>query len=839
MDSKGKSKQPAPQPVELPTDTYILSLNKKYAQVETNQNNELIYSLKNPIKLNKGDQVSLYKSYLNIRGLNSNTITIDKDYDVDIKTGLFIPASLKKSASTGNEFLDYQNWQEYYQVPDPNGIQIDNNGGFSLDRTRISNLLEKYSFALDGDFNSPYIGVQVQELQTLQQPIYTPVSVTANFKVAAGQYDVNALALEITSQLNGSQLTGAENQNIVFDGSSSDRSYDAIFSRGGTFTKQFEIDTAGYTELNPFPASIESAGFNEYLSQKPVMGSYALTGDKHIAFLDLKRADEIMQEIINYIAGDRSKSAFDILKVDNAVNYTDLNSRDNLSKADNLLYPKPIGSKSSQILGVTNVNPGISIKDIKFKIPDAAGNYEVTPNNPDPGGQVGALDIGWYTIPCTRTGGGNPDTQVNCTGWPLVTQEYWYGVISEHAFEPSQVPVADQAIMAQVRNETFRTYGTKSFSLVFNNENRFAFNNLSEVYRIPSVTSEVGGESTPGSAVGNQASKFNPGQSKSYPQECSSGNFVSSFDNKLKQQTAKYKELEAEQAKYNNKQAEYWLYEWALELLPHDYFYDSEVDGQLDWDNNSIWSRLGFSYSDLGNITPQLEKFNTPNGGTTQSTMLGFITHNSYSSALQIGMSGLGDSYSKDNKGSTNIETFDEVGLMSEGTEGSILGNTFKLETLIDYFNQYDAFKAARLSSEVFILATSQFFNASSLPDLSGGRNYFILESDIIPSNYLDESNSQRAIIGFVDKEFSSNDTIFSSTAIPFSLKQSKILNTIKMSVLNADGTKPNDAVLGDSSSFILMIQRNSNAILNYLEDEEIDLIADESTRPTTQPITE
>ena len=34
-------KAPPPQPVQLPTDTYILSLNKKYAKVETNANNQL------------------------------------------------------------------------------------------------------------------------------------------------------------------------------------------------------------------------------------------------------------------------------------------------------------------------------------------------------------------------------------------------------------------------------------------------------------------------------------------------------------------------------------------------------------------------------------------------------------------------------------------------------------------------------------------------------------------------------------------------------------------------------------------------------------------------------
>ena len=67
----------------------------------------------------------------------------------------------------------------------------------------------------------------------------------------------------------------------------------------------------------------------------------------------------------------------------------------------------------------------------------------------------------------------------------------------------------------------------------------------------------------------------------------------------------------AEQAKHQNDTAEYWLYEWALTMLPHDYFYDSIDEGAEAWEN-SIWTRLGFSYEELGNITPQLEKFNTP-----------------------------------------------------------------------------------------------------------------------------------------------------------------------------------------------------------------------------------
>ena len=828
MSSKGKNKQPPPQPVQLPTDTYILSLNKKYAKVETNANNQLLYSLKNPIKLNPGDQVSLYKSYLNIRGLNSNTITIDQDYDIDIKTGLFIPASVKKSTTLGNDFYEYGNWLEYHQVPDPQGVSIPYEEGVGLkpDQATVQNVLEgKYSFAEEGDFNSPYIGVKVLPFgDQFSTVIYKPVSITANFKVNAGQYDVNALALEITNQLNGSQLTDAENQNIVYDGTSGSRGYNEIFSRGGTFTKQFEVEFEASTSED---SSLKNAGFNEYTSEKPIMGSFNRT---QLAFLDLKKADEIITEIKAYLAGDRSKSAEEILKVDRQRPTNAPANREAVLAADNLLYPKLISNDGTQFLGYTSgVDPTIKLNDVRYQIPDAAGNYTVKYTN------TAALDIGWFTNTFERTGGSKPDEEVQIIGWSYATQDYWYGVISEHAFDPAQVPEDKKPKMPQVRNETFRTYGTKSFNLVFNNENRFAFNNASEPFRIPSITGEVGGTQTPASAIGNQASKFNSSQSKSYPQEASSGNFILSFDNKLLQQSQKYKELLAEQATHADTTAEYWLYEWALTMLPHDYFYDTIDEGSEAWDD-SLWLRLGFSYNDLGNITPQLEKFNTPFEETDQSTMLGFITHNSYGSSLQIGMSGLGDSFTQDNKGSATIETFDEVGIMSEITEAP--SQTIEFTSVGNYINKYNEIIGAE-TQYIYILANSQFFNASELPDLSGGRNYFLVESDLIPSNYLDETDSQRAIIGFVDKEFSSNDTIFSSTSIPFSVKQGKIVNTVMVNILNPDGTKPIDAVLGDSSAFLIMVQRNSNAIFNYLESEEVQLIADEGTRPTTQTMTE
>jgi hypothetical protein len=862
MDSKGKSKQPPPQPVQLPTDTYILSLNKRYAQVETNSNNELIYSLKNPIKVEKGDQVSLYKSYLNIRGLNSNTITIDKDFDVEIQTGLYVPASLKMGPTTGNLKYDFFRWQEFYQVPDPNVIknevQLEPGKGRNFGEYELA-APGYYSYLQNGDYNSPYIGVFMGPATDSTENIYQVTNTIANFKVSAGQYDVNALALEITNQLNGSQLTDDENSNIVFDPNTDSRNYNEIFSRGGTFTDQYKpnagssaVSIVGSAGTGSFPLRAETNA--QFVPHKPIIASRTTTGSTistkfgTIVFLDLKDARRITDEVIEYIEGRSTLTPTEIMRVDRGIidqtSDEQRFSRDNFKnkKLDNLLVPKYIGDPSQSSTPSFGGGPGSEggavPVDILVTTSTGTINKYRQSNNPSdkvdvvPAGSLidtEKYDKGWFLNEYERRRSGNTGDSENCFlfGWEFLANGYFV-----EDDNPNNRPE-----LAQSRDEEVRTYGTKSFNLVFNNENRFAFSNLAEPFRIPSATDSSAGTTadTPASAVGNQATKFNVDTraGNPYPQECSSGNFVLSFDNKLKEKSPKYKELLQKQVSFPVDSTEYWLYQWALVFLPHDYFYETDEEGEAAWED-SLWSRLGFSYQDLGKIGSKLESFSSPFDQSNKNKMLGLIGHNNYSTTLATGMSGLGDSFTVDNKGSTPIETFDSVGILKEEAGVTDQINMTSCESVVQgYYTDLNP------PQYIYMLSTSQYLNASTLPDLSGGRNYFILETDLIPSNYLDESNSQRAIIGFVDKEFSSNDTIFSSTAIPFTIKQSKILNTIKLSVLNADGTKPSDAILGNSSSFILMVQRNSNAIMNYLEDEELDLIIEESTKPTTQPMTE
>ena len=86
-------------------------------------------------------------------------MTIDEDFDVDIKTGLFITASIKRYADTGNDFYEFNTWSEYYQVPDPETLRLkvtETGGKIDVDfsETGVGVVDGKYSFKTQGDYNS-------------------------------------------------------------------------------------------------------------------------------------------------------------------------------------------------------------------------------------------------------------------------------------------------------------------------------------------------------------------------------------------------------------------------------------------------------------------------------------------------------------------------------------------------------------------------------------------------------------------------------------------------------------------------------------------------------------
>jgi hypothetical protein len=66
------------QQSNLGTEKILINVNGKVSR-NTNSNSRIQYNLKDPIKLNVGDKITLYQAFLNERGINESTISFEED----------------------------------------------------------------------------------------------------------------------------------------------------------------------------------------------------------------------------------------------------------------------------------------------------------------------------------------------------------------------------------------------------------------------------------------------------------------------------------------------------------------------------------------------------------------------------------------------------------------------------------------------------------------------------------------------------------------------------------------------------------------------------------------
>jgi hypothetical protein len=114
-----------------------------------------------------------------------------------------------------------------------------------------------------------------------------------------------------------------------------------------------------------------------------------------------------------------------------------------------------------------------------------------------------------------------------------------------------------------------------------------------------------------------------------------------------------------------------------------------------------------------------------------------------------------------------------------------------------------------RPNTEFNILTTSKFLTAEKYPDLLAGKNYYIIKSNIVQNNYYDVKSNKSSIIGLINFNFVSNDTIFSTEGIEFPITQDTILNQITMELTNPDGSPVSEQILSKNSGFLVQIVRN------------------------------
>ena len=257
------------QPFSL-IDKKLLHLNKSLGQVETNANNEVIYNLKDHIRLNRGDQVTLYKSFVNERGLNAQTISLQQDYEMNWKFLYTIPADVKRIVD-GNAFF-YQEYLPYHGTDDTyNYYNETTKTGIGANGQPL--VLCRLSSAIITNGPSPDPGLPFQN-----DYIIEPVFGTKRVFVEKDNYSVTSLGNIITDQLQGITLDNDEESDYIQEN----------IRKNGGFTYQFYDDQLSL--------HIDLIDFNDISS-----GTFNFVQKQYVAFCNSEDPTEISPYLRQYL----------------------------------------------------------------------------------------------------------------------------------------------------------------------------------------------------------------------------------------------------------------------------------------------------------------------------------------------------------------------------------------------------------------------------------------------------------------------------------------------------------------------------------------------------------
>ena len=243
-----------------------------------------------------------------------------------------------------------------------------------------------------------------------------------------------------------------------------------------------------------------------------------------------------------------------------------------------------------------------------------------------------------------------------------------------------------------------------------------------------------------------------------------------------------------------------------------DDFFDTETDARKGWEQ-TIWAKLGFSYDQLVNVDsfeaqPIYNKGAFGNYGFTTNQKVDNSLINSISNVqnpLQVNIAGHGENPNiKTNFQMFNLNNF---AVPYAGISG------FDSANLI-----YSGSLGFEYSSAPVIIADNGGLTAKNLPQLSKNP-YFLITSDII-DNFKDnvKNGDVLPLLGVIPKSSLSNqDFITSENQIVQVLSNPKVINSIKIKILNPDLTNP---PLSDGSSVIIKITRPNVIPTSLLQQE-------------------
>ena len=355
--------------------------------------------------------------------------------------------------------------------------------------------------------------------------------------------------------------------------------------------------------------------------------------------------------------------------------------------------------------------------------------------------------------------------------------------------------------------------GTSVAQMTFGDavSNRFALSNLHEFYKLPNLTADAknttgyGGQqatrfnnpfyndAASSSVSDNVSSAVNDNASPVYPIDSTSGVAVNNFDFGLVKNTKVYLDLitEIQSIDGNTAELQQLLHKekliYDLFTKPFDQFFPTEAEAESAW-SKSLWSRLGFSYNQLGNVSKNLESFiaqgrKNRTGPTKQN---GIITHNAFD-------------YSK-------IVSSDGLGIGNPVIDSGTPMQNYRLQS---YFTgQALPTSLGTSGNYIHLLSDSKPINAENLPSLNDGKSYLLIESDLVKPNFKDNKSNLGNLLAIMSKENATNDTIFGADPIDFTVTEPRLLTDITIYIKNPDGTLAADNVVGQNNGFIIQIAK-------------------------------
>jgi hypothetical protein len=705
----------------MATEIKLVHINGAISEIETNQNNKIVYKLSEPLILEEGDIVSLYQSFINVRGISDSTMLFDQDQEIIMRFYYWVPANkrtgfeIDDTLTHDNKFL-YSEFESYPATPF-NWIQEH--------MLQEDERYENYDERILGPNNTPCILCDVMEPNnSLGLPTGTviPRIGQKSIYIPKGTYSVDTLTKLFSDQCNGIR-TQAQNINKPYF----DFEKDLALQDEWFMSKYIDQgDTTRTPQIDGFTTQI-----TVYTNTLPLVIPY--------------------EEVTPPVVSAAGKQDVEVFFTSDPLNL----GRD-----------------------------GLTIKRLR-------GNIFLTGNT-------------WAYLKNQWSLGNLPTVQdmvelTENTNWakgpPTDYLTFWYRI----RVDPKEAFNTDNTYDGQiVRYETPGIVGASEFILQYSGDvvNRFSFSNLHTPLKQPSHLSQT----TVNPLAGNQMTSITSsilqiedaptaGIRGFYPLDCSSGIAVISFNFKdVIQNSSSWQSIQ------NTVNNQLWNTPEAIQDQYKFYFnrHDEWFQPIIDADPaklwlKSFWYRLGFVYSQIGTITPNLNRFSAYLSQKNQWTMPGFTTNNEYNLAMGLSASGLGQSLNMGN--GQAYQQFGTVGIFVPS-----IATTGDTAPTSNQFNIYN------------LEATSKFYNALNFPDLLGGKNYMIIHSNLIPNNYKSASYDGGSIIGIASFEFSQLDTVFGMDEIPFNIIQSKVLHQIFLRLTWPDGTDIENEIMGAESGFILKI---------------------------------